>query len=165
VCDVNEEKKEVVYLMLAPTRVQARRENAVARALERKRLRQQQQAGEVEHGGSGGSGGDFAAPTLTAAVESSASGESTSHDDQLSTIEECSERDKQSSISDQSSIERIEEGVVRVAPALFVPPISFTFDKKAPRDRRVRRGVARAAATELELGLELQLAESALALS
>jgi hypothetical protein len=50
---------------------------------------------------------------------------------------------------------------VRVAPALFVPPISFTFDKKAPRDRSVRRGVARAAATELELRLELELAESA----
>ena len=151
--------------MLAPTRVQARRENAVARALERKRLRQQQQAGEVEHGGSGGSGGDFAAPTLTAAVESSASGESTSHDDQLSTIEENSERDKQSSISDKSSLECTEEGIARVAPAHFVPPISFTFDRKAPRDRSVRRGVARAAATELEVRLELELAESALALS
>jgi hypothetical protein len=144
--------------------LQARRENAVARALERKRLRQQQ-AGEVEHGGRGGSGGDFAAPPLTAAVESSASSESTSRDDQLSTIEERSERDKQSSISDKSSIERIEEGVVRVAPAHFVPPISFTFDRKAPRDRSVRRGVARAAATELELRLELELTESALALS
>ena len=144
--------------------------------MERKRLRQQR-AGEVEHGGSGGgnggggnggSGGDFTAPPLTAAVESDSlysSGESTSNDRQLSTIEEYSERNKQSSISDKSSLECTEEGIARVAPAHFVPPISFTFDRKAPRDRSVRRGVARAAATELEVRLELELAESALALS
>jgi hypothetical protein len=129
--------------------------------LERKRLRQQR-AGEVEHGGSGGgnggggnggSGGDFTAPPLTAAVESDSlysSGESTSNDRQLSTIEEYSEPDKQSSISDKSSLERIEEGVVRVAHAHFEPPISFTFDKKAPSGRSVRP-------TELELRPVLEL--------
>jgi hypothetical protein len=169
--------------------LQTRRENAIARTRERKRLRQVQQqrllanqggcngGGHSSRGRSGGSGFagvDSRAPSSPSGGGSggdlSTSGDSTSYDIQLSTIHEYSdarEKHSSSSSSEQSSLERIEQGVTRVAPS-FVPPISFssvTTIATAPAGSsplQMPRGITIAAATELEMRRNLELTETVL---